>query len=72
MHIIATSSSLVILQGIITLDALRIELKAGHISQQHEDEAIAQLEDEHKTELTFLDFLVCFVAILDMFLHFNN
>ena len=46
-------------QGIISLDTLRIELKAGRISQEHEDEAILQLQTENKHELSFLDFLVC-------------
>ena len=51
-------------KGVITLDALRIELRAGRISEVHENEAIAELEEEGLDELNFMDFLVrvlCFV-----------
>ena len=58
-HVSFVAHNNAILQGIITLEALRIELKAGRISKEHEDEAIKQLEHENKTELSFLDFLVC-------------
>ena len=46
-------------KGVITLDALRIELRAGRISEVHENEAIAELEEEGLEELNFMDFLVC-------------
>jgi hypothetical protein len=51
-------------KGVITLDALRIELRAGRISEAHEDEAIAELEQDGLSELNFMDFLVCPLACL--------
>jgi hypothetical protein len=51
-------SNRTIVQGIITLDSLRIELHAGRISQEHEDEAIRQLEQDGLENLNFMDFLV--------------
>ena len=45
-------------QGIISLDQLRIEMKAGGISKEHEDDAIGHMEQEGQSELNFLDFMV--------------
>lgn len=54
----ALKTKRIIFQGIITLDSLRIELHAGRISQEHEDEAIRQLEQDGLENLNFMDFLV--------------
>ena len=49
----------------ITLEALQIEMRAGRISEEHEREALQQLEESNLDELNFIDFLVRFQSIYD-------
>ena len=41
------------------LDVLRLELKAGGISAEHEESVIARLRHDGMDQLRFIDFLVC-------------
>jgi hypothetical protein len=50
------------LQGVITLESLRLELHAGRISVEHEEEALQQLQKDNLDSLNFMDFLVRFVV----------
>eukprot|EP00042_Codosiga_hollandica_P035860 m.268977 g.268977 ORF g.268977 m.268977 type:complete len:929 (+) comp54734_c0_seq2:265-3051(+) len=52
--------------GAIPLDVLRIELKAGRISEEHEEEAVGYLIQQGLQDLSFLDFMVYLPLFLDI------
>ncbi len=60
-----------ILKGWITLDALQIELHAGRISEEHQEQTIQALQAEKMETLNFLDFLVCLQEYFSALSHLN-